>query len=664
MPVGLGTNTLCVVNSGLLFTVPEEIIIQILLHLSTVDISRASQTCRDLFDIVTNSALLRYHMELEICGLAHVGDGRKELTTDERLTLLKDRQYRWKNMDWRREDNRSLSEGCPTYEIYGGVFAQLFEAMVFDDEKKESRWTTKLKVHYLPSAARNLDEIMTIEHEDLRAGAVHELSIDPDQDLVVLLEYARSSEDQVGNRSLQLVIHLRTLSTSSPHPAAVEPEITPRYFKSVSQIGRVIPIIVGDMLAILYNQVDGVSPSTIVVWRWTTSETLMMVQTPTPALSFNFLSDDTIVVPCTSQFPEWSANLYIYQIPTGGIDLNTLPILVYQLPALNNNTISGINVVCRSHPLPNPRAYKPPNSIPATVPAASEEDAPDPDNEVHDHRPAADPLATFHTPAFQTDATDRLVTFSFIFNVHHLYEQGSNEQDPQAFISWQASYVLVTHVSSLLADVRLYEPSSPQSPVPHIIKWEDWSKRTRWLVDRCRRNWYSHTYGHRFIRPTLMAADNPGESFSPQILDFNPWTIRTESASRAERKVGTGNVVELEMQGAWYSILHSADLPKSVSACSSGTSDLGRARGRGRPATESLTFPAFNLAWFTTVKLVTEPSTISGAVFVEPVTTSLPYLEVTNGDTLRDFQGLMICEEQVVNVKAFGPDLEMNVFSV
>lgn len=131
-------------------------------------------------------------MELQICGLTDVGDGRKELTTDERLSLLRDRRYRWKNMDWRREDRCSLREGCPTYEIYGGVFAQLWGVLEYDKDLDEDKFVTKLKVIYLSSATRGLEEIMTVVHEDLTEGSVAELSIDPDQDLVVLLEYAHS----------------------------------------------------------------------------------------------------------------------------------------------------------------------------------------------------------------------------------------------------------------------------------------------------------------------------------------------------------------------------------------------------------------------------------------------------------------------------------------
>ncbi|KAG8886101.1 hypothetical protein FRB98_001475 [Tulasnella sp. 332] len=647
MPIGMESGTPCD-SSRSLFTLPEEVIIQVLLFLPLDDILRTSQACRDLFTIVTTSVLLRYNMELQISGLINVDDGRKELSTDQRLSLLRNRRYRWKNMDWRREDHWLLREGCPTYEIYGGVFAQLWEAREHDEDSDQGKLVTKLRVIYLSSATRGLAESMAVVHEELIRGSVAELSIDPDQDLVVLLVYVRSINEhspppfENGRPSFHLETHFRTLSTNLPHPAASHADIQSEHLTNLEDDGRLIPIIAGDLLAILYTSVDGASPSIIVVWRWTTGEELMMVRTDTSALSFAFLSDDTFVVPCTSQSPDWAAEVQVYRLPAIPEPVNpTPPTSIYRLPLLNKNSIVGINVVCRSHPLPNPRAYKPPARI-NHFPVATGESIHDAENEGDDERPwIVDQPINFGRPPFQTEPSDRLVTFSFIFSVHHQDELG------HGLIAWQETWVLCTHVSALLAHI----PSSPDLPPgpAFIVPWGDWASRTRWLNDRCRRNWYSHTYGHRFVKPTLGNQDDP---FSMQVLDFNPWTVRTERAVEAQRELVPPLDGASSIKGAGYSILQSAD----------------RIEASNTPTAEGLspieTFQIFNPAWFTSAKMVDGPSTTSGIVFSQPVTTSLPYIEITHRDPLQDFQGLMICEEQIVNVKASGPGLEMDIFSV
>lgn len=49
-----------------------------------------------------------------------------------------------------------------------------------------------MRVLYLPSHFRGTEETTTLLHPDLRVANVAELTIDPDQDLLVLIEYAAS----------------------------------------------------------------------------------------------------------------------------------------------------------------------------------------------------------------------------------------------------------------------------------------------------------------------------------------------------------------------------------------------------------------------------------------------------------------------------------------
>ena len=62
--------------------------------------------------------------------------------------------------------------------------------------------------------------------------------------------------------------------------------------------------------------------------------------------------------------------------------------------------------------------------------------------------------------------------------------------------------------------------------------------------------------------------------------------------------------------------------------------------------------PAPTVAQYTHSRLVTEPSTIPKDVFLEDVTSSLPYLEHTSQRVHMQFQGVMIDEEHILNLKA------------
>lgn len=256
-----------------------------------------------------------------------------------------------------------------------------------------------------------------------------------------------------------------------------------------------------------------------------------------------------------------------------------LPIVSLSLPALNFDAISGYNVVCQSRPLPSPRAYLPPT--PSRTAASA----------VQTH------LAVSPAP-LQTDTTERIITFSFILNVHCT--------DPNArrgLAAWQESHVIVTHVFTLLAHIPpLSDPtSSPlDEPITSFIPWSSWSSKTRLIEDRCRRNWYSHTDGHRFVKPTRRSHEDHRDPFWIQVLDFNPHTVQLQD-------------------------------------------------DREMPDEEPETKKS---------KLVVAPSTVQSHVFqAEKVTTALPYVEVTSDNKLFDFLGLMtvrLLVSQNISIIAYG----------
>jgi len=317
---------------------------------------------------------------------------------------------------------------------------------------------------------------------------------------------------------------------------------------------------------------------------------------------------------------------------------NPLPNVSYSLPAFNSNMISGYFLVCRSQPFPNPRPYRITILNDAGIAAA------------------ATTTSRFQPPPFQTDPIERLVSFSFIFNVHHDDPTGQG-----GMIAWQESHVLFTHVSVLLSHLH---PSCSSDPPPTtsttIVPWDDWANSARWVKDRCRRNWYSHTYGHRFVKPTRRPAEDHRDAFAIRILDFNPLSVKKEAAlqkAREEREE------EEYCQGTLVPV---PDSENPMDLAGEPVDEPIHSSTSPPPPTNHMVSGRTKLTG--SIRLVTEPTIVHGLVFAEEVTTSLPYVEVTSTaeKTLFDFSGLMMCEEHVINLarRGNGVDLELDIFSV
>ncbi|KAG9008795.1 hypothetical protein FRB90_008739 [Tulasnella sp. 427] len=480
---------------------------------------------------------------------------------------------------------------------------------------------------------------------------VVELGIDPEQDLVMLIHQLSMDEPHSAPQYVEsdkFIIEFRTMNSSGPHPAACRDIEYEPVHTSADGRYRITPLIMGDLLGIMFNAMDG-SPSTLTIWRWTSGKQLLRLETPRPALWFSFLSETTFVIPCMDRDDGMTAILQIYRIPDEVLDpandarhTDPGPVIVnpvqeadYLLPAFNDKSISGYSLVCRSHPLPSPRAYIPPRAP----------------NVRSDLGPGSAPRSTPPVPTvppFQIDPEERIMTFSFIFNVHY--------DDPMGhgIIAWQESHVLATHITTLLSHTKLPKEEMSALPLdalvdlealpfslepvppPTIVPWSAWADRARWLGDRTRRNWYSHTYGHRFVRPTWRHSEDHNDPFSIQVIDFNPCNVRRE-AQREKEFEAWRRQQQHQMLGSLEK-----ELLSSTTTLGADTSEVDLTSRLDQPLPEPQTARP---------RIVSEPSIIQGHVFTEPVKTSLPYMEVTSPDIFYDFEGLMICEEHVIRLK-------------
>ncbi|KAG8961337.1 hypothetical protein FRC03_005511 [Tulasnella sp. 419] len=648
---------------------PPELIEKILSHLNIGGILLASQLCRYIHTIVKDSVTLRYIIELEVTGLKETTSPDNapltSLNTVERLEHLRTREDRWMTANWWRTDQISLLPSCPLYELYGGVFLQMWDYRVAFVEKH-----TSINVFTLPSSLRGIRSVIKNHSCELGAKDLLELAIDPAQNLFVTI--GTCGNDPKTN-DIILGAFLRTMD-DKPHPAAATSLITfGAGSGSIEHWGqlRIVPQVAGDLLGILVCAVEGASTGMMNVWRWTTGELLLELVPPSPAPSFTFLSEDTLVLPHIMHNPEFHAALHVYRIPSQSSPPGTLktypPLVTYELPAMNTGNILGSNLICRSYPLPSPNAYVPPSSISDTAKAEQSTDSNE-DSRSDSETSELGQDSWLRPVPFTTDPTNRIVTFSFIFNVLHSDELGHGT------IAWQESFVLFTHVATLLEHVppaTSTRPATPQSSNPdskqaaseepsistNVIPWNEWSQRSRWLPDRPRRNWYSHTYGHRFVRPKSSPVHIHRDCFFVQILDFNPLSIRkmrseTEKAETGELPVTKG---QSPQQSTANGIAQLFTLPITEEAILS-LSEMSLTSSDEDSSTSSTSRYER--------RLVTDSSTIAGRVFCEPVTTSLPYIEVTSTKPMYEFTGLMMDEEHVLVLKRTGFDLLVDVFSV
>ena len=203
---------------------------------------------------------------------------RRDLDYVEKLNLLRQHRMRWLHPERISPTiielpvNHSRS---PTYEYADGVYVRGFR-----QPGSISKLTRSLYFYQLPSLNKGTGYKDWI-HEDLGLD-VRDFGISPEQDLLVLLEIA-SVEIPPGATHFeeQYKLHLRTMMTNEPHPAAPTSLGATLEFKCHSPVqpDRSFGFqILGHLLALVFRFRERGYSSHVVVWDWTTGQMLMVSQ--------------------------------------------------------------------------------------------------------------------------------------------------------------------------------------------------------------------------------------------------------------------------------------------------------------------------------------------------------------------------------------------------
>ena len=131
----------------------------------------ANQVCRLFRDLIAESTVLQYKIELGAHGLED-GPPHEDLSPALRLEKLVARQRAWDTLQWVDDKSREMLTGL-VWELYGGVLAQA------ENENN-------LVFCRLPSHFRGIEEKRWTV--DISAFSLRDFGMDPSQDLLVIAE--------------------------------------------------------------------------------------------------------------------------------------------------------------------------------------------------------------------------------------------------------------------------------------------------------------------------------------------------------------------------------------------------------------------------------------------------------------------------------------------
>ncbi|KDQ09349.1 hypothetical protein BOTBODRAFT_179059 [Botryobasidium botryosum FD-172 SS1] len=642
-----------------LLSLPAELIIKVARELDFITILRcmtaslASQVvCKLLYNLITSTTSIRYIVELGALGYVDGPPG--DVPTSQRLIRLLKHGKAWRNLSWMRSHEYStpISDHFSLYDLSGGIFA------------RGSR--TKISFFELPSHIKETDGR---EFKLSFEFALGDLSIDPQQDLLVLVEPRVLSSHL--DRNPPFRVHLRSLSTNMPHPLASVPILQERVTPFVAADYTFFIQIMGDAIGLFVNEFD--HPSLLVVWNWTTGFTKLRMQFPglTAPHTFSFLSPTMIAL------PRFDEHMPGQPVRISKIDIYTMhsdsshpsypePIRVasFLLPPIKSSC-RVIQFRSRSDPSPGP----PPHT--STVSQAQAVQVP-----------------------FHISPQDRIFCF------HMLLQYGDAATWPLSVFS----LAVFTHGSTLLAYDKFLSPDLPEDH-PRSISWEDWGPSNT----RCLQGLYHlgmnecYVYGNRVVYGEVPEAVTQ-RCRTVRVLDFTPHAAR-RSALAASEDGEEEDIVGVVESGAHAQNVEgvgsssagtsqSVEVPTAITTTATEEEEEEEEEEDGVHlqleglinAAEAYADHGFvneglntfvdqildglewetdseddeDTAWETekptlTVANVLSPSTIrNNTIFVDDVRSSLPYRAITKSVPHRSFSGVMLDDERIICLSSDG----------
>lgn len=239
------------------------------------------QVCRRFRQLMDTDHYLRHILELDICGYVFLLVPRQDLSYAEKVHALREHRNRWHSAQldpvftefspehWRFRHLSCFVDGTYAYVI---TIAHPWALAV-------RKLHTKICSYQPPSFIKGTSYKQW--SHDISGYNIKGFFIQPEQDLLVLLEHVSSEEllnVQEASYYERYRLHLRTMSTNEPHPAAL-PCASSAFDFGLTSNGaprrRFTLNIFGKLVGLMiYSPVVTGVPSVFVVWDWVAGLTL------------------------------------------------------------------------------------------------------------------------------------------------------------------------------------------------------------------------------------------------------------------------------------------------------------------------------------------------------------------------------------------------------
>ncbi|GJE87919.1 F-box protein [Phanerochaete sordida] len=262
-----------------LFTLPAELLINILEELQWGDLLACKLVCRSLNDIVTASPSLQYKIDLPHCGLED--NPEHPLSRTAKIPLLREYQKAWsriRGFSARKSNSSSVRiEDGPAWELAGGVLAQ-------------SIGTKALRFKRTGSRSRGIEESTW----DVDYGFnIRDFTMDPGQDLLVALCEPQNADDSY-------MLNLLSMSNHKHHPLAHNPVLLLPFSQADDFEIRINGSYVGLLVMHALGGAGMDLWSPVMIWNWKTGIKVLAFQNQADeheyVCSFVFLSDRYVVL--------------------------------------------------------------------------------------------------------------------------------------------------------------------------------------------------------------------------------------------------------------------------------------------------------------------------------------------------------------------------------
>ncbi|CAE6523313.1 unnamed protein product [Rhizoctonia solani] len=360
-----------------LLGLPEEIVLYILALLDPQDVISCQLVCRPLNTLVSASPRLLFSLALDFLGYKLPFVPRSNLGPSASLKLLREH-----HSNRRCPSNiQPTQHGLRTHSISSkyacSVYAQAFGIRGLLGTSPTVR---DLEFYQIPS--KNLDtEFKRWSLENLGPG-IRDFIFDPDQDLLVLLEFPNAAPQH----SPICTIHLRTMSEGKAHPRALVPAMVATFAEGAG-LGGGMPSwnyhfeVMGPLIGILFRARSQKRPSWVVVWDWVRGIEVTRISTAGGwHSSFVLLDQQTLLLPSSSRDNLSYTSKFFRNDTIGSIKVyvfdpkantTTPPRLIssFSLPSLDQKQVrSTLRLRCT----PNVRPVHNPYSRPKAYESSSE----------------------------------------------------------------------------------------------------------------------------------------------------------------------------------------------------------------------------------------------------------------------------------------------------